>query len=49
MDFLSAMQHRFACKLYDRQRMLDDSEIQRILEYGRLTPLHSDLSCGRSM
>lgn len=38
MEFLHAMQHRFACKLYDRKRMLDDSEIQKILEYGRLTP-----------
>ena len=38
MDFLEAMQHRFACKLYDRKRMLDDSQITNILEYGRLTP-----------
>ena len=38
MDFLEAMQHRFACKLYARKRMLDDSQITNILEYGRLTP-----------
>lgn len=38
MDFLEAMQHRFACKLYDSRRVLEDSEIQKILEYGRLTP-----------
>ncbi|ADY12758.1 nitroreductase family protein [Sphaerochaeta globosa] len=38
MDFLEAMQHRFACKQYDRQRMLEELEIHTILEYGRLTP-----------
>lgn len=37
MDFLEAMQHRFACKLYDG-KSLEDREIRAILEYGRLTP-----------
>ncbi len=38
MDFLNAMQHRFACKLYDTQRPLEESRLQKILQYGRLTP-----------
>lgn len=37
MEFLEAMQHRFACKQYD-QRPLGEHEIRLILEYGRLTP-----------
>ncbi len=36
--FLSAMQHRFACKRYDLDHPLTQREMEQILEYGRLTP-----------
>lgn len=38
MDFLTAMEHRFACKLYDQDTPLSENEITSILNYGRLTP-----------
>lgn len=38
MDFLSAMEHRFACKRYDLEKPLSESEITSILDFGRLTP-----------
>lgn len=37
MEFLEAMQHRFACKRYNK-RPLGGHEMTRILEFGRLTP-----------
>ncbi|MGD9927770.1 MAG: NAD(P)H-dependent oxidoreductase [Sphaerochaeta sp.] len=38
MEFLDAMQHRFACKCYDEQKTVSDAQLKQILEYGRLTP-----------
>lgn len=38
MDFLFAMEHRFACKRYDQSRPLTNEQIDLILNYGRLTP-----------
>lgn len=38
MDFLSAMEHRFACKRYDLSKPLSEAEISLILDFGRLTP-----------
>nr|WP_321304986.1 NAD(P)H-dependent oxidoreductase [uncultured Sphaerochaeta sp.] len=38
MDFIDAMQHRFACKRYDEQKIVSDARLKQILEYGRLTP-----------
>ncbi len=38
MEFLDAMQHRFACKRYDENRAVSDAQLKRILDYGRLTP-----------
>ncbi len=38
MDFLSAMEHRFACKRYDVGKPLTEEEVTAILDYGRLTP-----------
>jgi nitroreductase len=38
MNFLDAMQSRFACKRYDTDKPLSSEEIIQILEFGRLTP-----------
>lgn len=38
MEFLDAMQHRFACKRYDENREVSEAQLKMILEYGRLTP-----------
>ncbi len=38
MEFLEAMQHRFACKSYDTKKAISASDLTKILEYGRLTP-----------
>lgn len=36
--FLELMRERYACKLYDQARPLDDSEVRFILECARLSP-----------
>ncbi|MGE4585013.1 MAG: NAD(P)H-dependent oxidoreductase [Sphaerochaeta sp.] len=38
MECIDAMRRRFACKVYDVKRLLDDEQIRQILEFGRLTP-----------
>ncbi len=37
-NFLDAMQHRFACKLYHRDKKINDKDLQNLLKVAQLSP-----------
>ncbi len=37
-NFLDAMQHRFACKLYDRDKKISETDLNNLLKVAQLSP-----------